>query len=41
VLTAESIKGEGVQVSVRISVEVEGSDKPGCVVDTISRLYFE
>ena len=32
--------GEGVQVVVRISVETEGSDKPACVVDTISRLYF-
>lgn len=39
VVRADSI-GEGVQVVVRISVEVEGSDKPGCVVDTISRLYF-
>ena len=41
VLSAEEIKGGGVQVVVRISVEVEGQDKPGCVVDTISRLYFE
>lgn len=41
VISAEAIKGDGVQVVVRISVEVEGQDKPGCVVDTISRLYFE
>ncbi len=41
VLAAEAIKGDGVQVTVRISVEIEGQDKPGCVVDTISRLYFE
>ena len=41
VLSAEEIKGGGVQVVVRISVEVEGQEKPGCVVDTISRLYFE
>lgn len=41
VLAAEPVKGEGVQVTVRISVEIEGADKPGCVVDTISRLYFE
>lgn len=33
--------GDGVQVTVRITVEVEGADKPGCVADTISRLYFE
>ncbi len=41
VVAAEGVKGDGVQVTVRITVEVEGLDKPGCVVDTISRLYFE
>ena len=41
VVAAEPVKGEGVQITVRISVEIEGADKPGCVVDTISRLYFE
>jgi acyl dehydratase len=40
VISAESAKGDGVQMVVRITVEIEGSDKPGCVVDTISRLYF-
>ncbi len=41
VLTAEALKGGGVQVAVRITVEIEGCAKPGCVVDTISRLHFE
>ena len=41
VVSAESVKGDGVQVIVRITVEIEGQEKPGCVVDTISRLYFE
>jgi acyl dehydratase len=41
VLTAEMIKDNGVQVVVSISVEIEGANKPGCVVNTISRLYFE
>lgn len=41
VIAVDVIKGDGVQVTVRISVEIEGQDKPGCVVDTISRLYFE
>ena len=27
----------GVQVVVRVTIEVEGSDRPGCVADTISR----
>ena len=25
----------------RVTIEIEGSERPGCVVDTISRLYFE
>ena len=41
VVAAEPVKGDGVQITVRISVEIEGADKPGCVVDTISRLYFD
>ncbi|MGA0706813.1 MAG: MaoC family dehydratase [Steroidobacteraceae bacterium] len=27
----------GVQVVVRVTIEIEGSDRPGCVADTISR----
>lgn len=34
------VKG-GVQATIRVSVEIEGSDRPGCVVDTISRYYPE
>ena len=37
-LSAEELKG-GVQSVVRITVEIEGGDRPACVVDTISR-YF-
>ena len=37
VVAAEEVKGGAVQVTVRVSVEVEGSDRPACVVDTISR----
>ncbi|KHK49482.1 dehydratase [Ralstonia sp. A12] len=36
---AEPLQG-GVQAVVRMTVEVEGQDKPGCVADTISRYYF-
>jgi len=39
ILTAE-VSGEGVQVTIRITVEIEGSERPGCVVDTVSRLFF-
>jgi acyl dehydratase len=34
-------KGEAIQSTVRITVEIEGADKPACVVDTISRYYPE
>lgn len=32
--------GDGVQVTVRVSVEIEGGDRPGCVADTVSLLFF-
>ncbi len=38
VISAEEVKG-GVQVVVRITVEVEDGDRPACVIDTISRFY--
>jgi acyl dehydratase len=34
----EEVKG-GVQATIRITVDIEGSDKPGCVADTISRFF--
>jgi acyl dehydratase len=37
-LSIEEIKG-GVQSIVRVTVEIEGNDRPACVADTISR-YF-
>ncbi len=41
VVAAEEVKGGGVQATIRVTVEIEGGKKPACVVDTISRLYFE
>jgi acyl dehydratase len=38
VISAEEVKG-GVQVVVRVTVEIEGSERPACVVDTISRFF--
>jgi acyl dehydratase len=37
IVAAEEVKNGAVQVTVRVSVEIEGSDRPACVVDTISR----
>lgn len=39
-LRVEALPGNGVQSTVRVTVEIEGRDKPGCVADTISRYFF-
>lgn len=39
-LQVENVKG-GVQATIRVTVEIEGSDRPACVVETISRYYPE
>ncbi|MFN8628606.1 MAG: MaoC family dehydratase [Candidatus Binatia bacterium] len=33
----EDVKGGAVQSTIRVTVEIEGSDRPACVADTISR----
>jgi acyl dehydratase len=38
VISAEEVKG-GVQVVVRMTIEIEGGDRPACVIDTISRFF--
>lgn len=40
IVSVEPAKG-GVQSVVRVTIEIEGSDKPACVLDTISRYYPE
>ena len=40
IVKVEEIKG-AIQSIVRITIELEGSEKPACVVDTISRYYPE
>lgn len=37
---AEATKDGGVQATIRVTVEIEGQQRPGCVADTISRYYF-
>ncbi|HEN8800152.1 MaoC family dehydratase [Pseudomonas sp. CM25] len=39
ILRAEAL-GDSVQLVVRVTVEIEGESRPGCVVDTISRYTF-
>jgi acyl dehydratase len=38
-LSCEPIAGEGVQLTWRVSVELEGSDKPACVAESVVRRY--
>ena len=38
VISAEEVKG-GVQVVVRMTIEIEGGERPACIIDTISRFY--
>ena len=38
IVEVEEAKG-GVQVTVRVTLEVEGSDKPACIADTVSRFF--
>lgn len=40
IISIEEIKG-AIQSVVRVTVEIEGSEKPACVVDTISRYFPE
>lgn len=40
IVKVEEVKG-GIQSVVRITIELRGSDKPACTVDTISRYYPE
>jgi acyl dehydratase len=36
---ASTAKDGSVQAKIRVTVEIEGSERPACVVDTISRYY--
>jgi acyl dehydratase len=38
-IEAEDVAG-GVQIVNRVTIEVEGAEKPSCVAETVSRLYF-
>lgn len=39
-IAAEKTKDGGVQATIRVTVEIEGAERPACVADTISRYYF-
>ena len=39
-IAAEKTKDGAVQAVIRVTVEIEGETRPGCVAETISRYYF-
>lgn len=39
-LSVEEVKNDGLQVVNKVTIEIEGVDKPACVAETVSRLYF-
>ena len=38
-VTADETRDGAVQATIRVTIEIENSDKPACVADTISRFY--
>lgn len=40
ILAAGEVGGGAVQVKTQVSIEVQGSVKPACVADTLTRYYF-
>ena len=38
-LEAEDTKDGAVQAKIRVTVEIDGGERPACVIDTISRYY--
>lgn len=39
--SAEEVKGGAIQCVVRVTVEIEGEDRPACIVDAINRYFPE
>jgi acyl dehydratase len=40
IVAVDDLGGGAVQAKIRVTIEAEGVDKPVCVADTLSRLYF-
>jgi acyl dehydratase len=39
-LSAEEVKGNGIQIVRQVMIEIDGEAKPACVAETVTRLYF-
>lgn len=38
--SVEPVKNNGLQMTNKVTIEIEGIEKPACVAETVSRLYF-
>ena len=38
-IAARPLDGDGAQITVRVTIDIQGGDKPACVVDAVSRFY--
>jgi acyl dehydratase len=41
IVKVEEVKAGAIQSTVRVTIEIEGSEKPACIIDTISRYFPE
>ena len=41
IVSVEEVKQGAVQAIIRVTVEIEGEERPACVVDTINRYFSE
>jgi acyl dehydratase len=39
-VSVEEVTGNGLQMVSKITIEIDGADKPACVAETVSRMYF-
>ncbi|MEM7536794.1 MAG: MaoC family dehydratase [Chloroflexota bacterium] len=39
-VSVDEVKNNGVHIVNEVTIEIEGSNKPGCVAETVSRIYF-
>ncbi|MBY6262055.1 MaoC family dehydratase [Azospirillum sp. 412522] len=40
IVKVEEVKGGAIQSTVRVTVEIDGHDKPACVANTVSRYFL-
>ncbi|WP_336951263.1 MaoC family dehydratase [Sphingobium aromaticivastans] len=41
IVKVEEVKGGAIQSTVRVTIGIEGREKPACIIDTISRYFPE